>query len=109
MEVSQTEAVVLSCRDYGESDRLIAFYSETGGNLRGIAKGARRSKKRFVHTFEPCSLVRLTYRVRKGLVWIEAGSLLEPHLSLRTDLMRGGCGAAFGDCPGNGSGRGATA
>jgi DNA repair protein RecO (recombination protein O) len=90
MDVSETEAIVLSCRDYGESDRLIAFYSESAGNLRGIAKGARRSRKRFVHTFEPCSLVRLTYRVRKGLVWIEAGSLMEPHLSLRTDLVRWG-------------------
>jgi DNA repair protein RecO (recombination protein O) len=97
MDVSETEAVVLSCRDFGESDRLIAFYSETGGNLRGIAKGARRSKKRFVHTFEPCSLVRLTYRVRKGLVWIEAGSLLEPHLSLRTDLMRWGYAALLSE------------
>ena len=88
MDVAETEAIVLSCRDYRESDRLIAFYSESAGNLRGIAKGARRSKKRFVHVFEPCSVVRLTYRVRKGLVWIEAGSLVEPHLSLRTDLMR---------------------
>jgi DNA repair protein RecO (recombination protein O) len=93
MVVSETEAIVLNCRDYGESDRIIAFYSEAGGNLRGIAKGARRSKKRFAHTFEPCSLVRLTYRVRKGLVWIEAGNLLEPHLGLRTDLMRWGYAA----------------
>ena len=97
MDVAETEAIVLSCRDYRESDRLIAFYSESAGNLRGIAKGARRSKKRFVHVFEPCSVVRLTYRVRKGLVWIEAGSLVEPHLSLRTDLMRWGYAALISE------------
>lgn len=39
MDVAETEAIVLHCRDYGESDRLIAFFSERGGNLRGIAKG----------------------------------------------------------------------
>jgi DNA repair protein RecO (recombination protein O) len=90
MNVTETDAIILSCRDYGESDRIIAFYSETAGNLKGIGKGARRSKKRFVHAFEPCSLVTLTYRTRKGLVWMEACKLLEPHLSLRTDLTRWG-------------------
>lgn len=93
MIVSETEAIVLNCRDYGESDRILAFYTEGGGSLRGIAKGARRSRKRFAHTFEPGSLVSLTYRVRRGLVWIEAGKLLEPHLGLRTDLLRWGYAA----------------
>jgi DNA repair protein RecO (recombination protein O) len=93
MNVFETEAIILSCKDHGESDRLIAFYGEIAGRLKGIAKGARRSKKRFVHTFEPCSLVRLTYRVRKGLVWIEACSLLEPHLGLRAELKRWGYAA----------------
>src|SRR5512139_3258573 len=90
MDVTETEAIILSCKDHGESDRIVAFYSETAGNLKGIAKGARRSKKRFVHTFEPCSLVTLSYRSRKGLVWLDACKLVDPHLSLRTDLTRWG-------------------
>jgi DNA repair protein RecO (recombination protein O) len=90
MDVVETEAIILNCRDYGESDRIIAFYSQNGGMLKGIAKGARRSKKRFVHAFEPCSLVRLSYRARKGLVWIEACSLVDPHLGLRADVKRWG-------------------
>jgi DNA repair protein RecO (recombination protein O) len=93
MNVFETEAIILHCKDHGESDRLVAFYGKIAGRLRGIAKGARRSKKRFVHTFEPCSLVRLTYRARKGLVWIEACSLLDPHLGLRADLKRWGYAA----------------
>jgi DNA repair protein RecO (recombination protein O) len=93
MDVSETEAIVLSCKDYAESDRIIAFYSEVAGKLMGIAKGARRSKKRFVHTFEPCSLVKLTYRARKGLVWVDACTLLEPYLCLRADLQRWGYAA----------------
>lgn len=69
------------------------LFQRTRGNLRGIAKGARRSRKRFVHTFEPCSVVHLTYRLRKGLVWIESCTLVEPHLSLRADLARWGYAA----------------
>jgi DNA repair protein RecO (recombination protein O) len=93
MSVVETDAIILSCRDHGESDRLITFYGESAGRFRGIAKGARRSRKRFGNTFEPCSLVRLAYRVRKGLVWIEACSLVEPHLGLRAELKKWGYAA----------------
>lgn len=97
MHISQTEAIVLHTRDYGESDRLIVFYSEARGKLRGIAKGARRSRKRFVHTFELCSLVDLTYRERKGLIWIEACKLLEPYLALRVEVERWGYAALLAE------------
>ena len=97
MSVFETEAVILNCRDHGESDRIVAFYGEATGMLKGFAKGARRSKKRFVHTLEPCSVVRLTYRARKGLVWIECCNLLEPHLGLRTDLKRWGQAALISE------------
>lgn len=93
MQILQTEAIILHTRDYGESDRLIVFYSKTRGKLRGIAKGARRSRKRFVHTFELGSLVDLSYRERKGLIWIEACKLLEPYLTLRTEVERWGYAA----------------
>ena len=97
MDVSETDAIVLNGRDYGESDRIIAFYGEASGLLKGIAKGARRSKKRFVNTFEPCSLVRLTYRARRGLVWIDACNLLEPHLGLRVEVKRWGQAALISE------------
>ena len=43
-----TEAIILNSFDYNESDRILAFYTKEFGKLRGIAKGARRSKRRFV-------------------------------------------------------------
>lgn len=93
MTVKQTEAIVLQTQDYGESDRLISFYTMDGGKIRGIAKGARRSRKRFANTFELFSLVDLTYKAKKSLVWIEACKLLEPHLALRCELRRWGYAA----------------
>ncbi len=97
MKIIETEAIILHTRDYGESDRLITFYTRTGGKLRGIAKGARRSRKRFVHAFETSSLVQLTYRERKSLIWIEACKLIEPYLFLRTDIERWGYGALLSE------------
>lgn len=93
MRTFSTEAIILNTEDYGESDRLISFYAGTGGKLKGIAKGARKSRKRFVHAFEPCSLVEVTCREGKSLAWIDACKLLEPHLELRTDVVRWGFAA----------------
>lgn len=93
MHVQETEAIILRTSDYGESDRLVTFYTRSGGKLRGIAKGARRSRKRFVHAFETCSLVELGYKERKSLIWIESCKLLEPYLALRTDIERWGYAA----------------
>lgn len=88
MQTVETEAIVLSTRDHGESDRLINFLSKSSGRLRGFAKGARRSHRRFVHSFEPFSVVELKYLERKGGLWIESSKLLEPFLDLRRDLER---------------------
>jgi DNA repair protein RecO (recombination protein O) len=97
MTIVETEAIILSTRDYGESDRLITFYTLKSGKLRGIAKGARRSRKRFVHAFEPNSAVQLTYRERKSSIWIEACKLLEPHLALREEVERWGYAALISE------------
>ncbi len=97
MTTHNTEAMILQTKDYGESDRVVSFLTRTGGRLNGIAKGARRSQKRFVHAFEPGSLVELTYRERRSLAWIEACKLLEPHLGLRVDVERWGYGALISE------------
>jgi DNA repair protein RecO (recombination protein O) len=95
MNTHDTEAIILATTDHGESDRLITVLTRTSGKLKGIAKGARRSQKRFVHSFEPLSLVALRYRESRSssLVWMEACKLLNPHLVLREDLQRWGYAA----------------
>ena len=90
MAVRRDEAIILRTRDYSESDRLITFFSRNQGKLTGIAKGARRSKKRFVHTLEPCSHVAVTYvdRPTSGLVRLDASELKNAFITLRSDIAR---------------------
>lgn len=92
MTIRRDEAIILRTRDYSESDRLITFFSRNHGQLTGIAKGARRSKKRFVHTLEPFSHVLITYvdRSTSGLVRIDASELKDAFTSLRRDIARMG-------------------
>jgi len=44
-----TPAIVLRSRPFGESDKIVSFLTESYGKLTGIAKGAKRSRKRFVN------------------------------------------------------------
>ncbi|HYA42251.1 MAG TPA: DNA repair protein RecO [Syntrophobacteraceae bacterium] len=97
MKRIETDAIVLCTRDHGESDRLVTFHSAGFGRLRGIAKGARRSRKRFANVFEPCSLVRLECRERNSYIWIEGCKLLEPYLPMRTDIEKWACAALFSE------------
>jgi DNA repair protein RecO (recombination protein O) len=90
MWTRHSEAIILRTRDHGESDRMITFLASGQGKLTGIAKGARRSRKRFVHTLEPLSLVVMTYveRTSTSLVRIDASELKNPFTGLRQDLAR---------------------
>ncbi len=97
MKILETEAIVLTTRDHGESDRLISFHSAAHGKLRGLAKGARRSKKRFVNTFEPCSLVQLECREKNSFFWIEACRLVEPYIPMRADIAKWAYAALFSE------------
>ena len=107
MKTIETDAIVLCTRDHGESDRLVTFHSAGFGKLRGIARGARRSRKRFANVFEPCSLVRLECRERNSYIWIEACKLLgslSPHAHRYREM--GIRGAFFRNRHGDGSGIG---
>lgn len=85
-----TPAIVLRSSPFGESDKIVSFLTESYGKLTGIAKGAKRSRKRFVNTLEPFSLVNLSFRDRphRGLAFIHACDLLRPFRYLTASLER---------------------
>ena len=51
----ETEAMVLRSHPLGESDRIVTFLTRSSGKVRGVAKGARRSRRRFGSNLEPLS------------------------------------------------------
>lgn len=84
----ETVAIVLDCRDHGESDKIITFFCEKLGRITGIAKGAKRSKKRFVNKLELFSSLRITHTLPQNgrLAFIAEAELLDGFLTLRTDF-----------------------
>jgi len=85
-----TGAIVLNAINYGESDRIVTFYTTGYGKVAGIAKGARRSKKRFVNKLEPFSHITLTFFHKEGreLVRVDECRLIENFHHLTDDLER---------------------
>lgn len=91
MRSSQTTpAIVLRARPYGESDKIVSFLTENFGKLTGIAKGALRSRRRFVNSLEPFSLVSLHFqeRTHSNLAFIVGADLLFGLRRLVSSLER---------------------
>jgi DNA repair protein RecO (recombination protein O) len=86
----RTEAIVLRLFDYGESDRIVTFSTPGYGKLRGIAKGARRSKKRFANALEPFSRLEILFSRRdpEGLALIEGAEVICHFPRIRADLEK---------------------
>ncbi|MDZ7641040.1 MAG: DNA repair protein RecO [Desulfurivibrio sp.] len=90
MPLQQTSAVVLGVSSYGEADKIVTFYGRTTGKFSGIAKGANRSRIRFVNKLELFSLLELTYEPgrRSSLVRIDQAELSHPFAAIRRDYAR---------------------
>lgn len=90
MAFVKTQAVTLDSIDFGESDRIVTFFTAHLGKVRGIAKGAKRSKKRFGVNLDMFALVDLYLRerARGGIPLIEGCDLINPFLDIRQSLER---------------------
>ncbi|MEJ2690388.1 MAG: DNA repair protein RecO [Deltaproteobacteria bacterium] len=85
----QTRAVVLREMDHGDSDKIITFYGVNSGRLTCIAKGAKRSKKRFVNKLEMFTALDLTYVSKmQGLSRLEHAETVAHYPQLRSDSRR---------------------
>ena len=61
----RSEAILLRLVDFGESDRIVHLLCPEVGRLTAIAKGARRSVKRFGGSLDLCNLLRVQVEKRR--------------------------------------------
>jgi DNA repair protein RecO (recombination protein O) len=87
VEPKKTEAIILRTRDFGESDCIVTAFSSLYGTIKGIAKGARRSSKRFVNSLNIFSNVNLEFRERRSgdLVWLDSCELIDGFPGIRSN------------------------
>ena len=84
------EAILLRAVDFGESDRIAHLLTPEFGRLTVIAKGARRSFRRFPGTLDVFNHLRIAGRPgrRGGIAFLEQAILISPFLSLRNHVGR---------------------
>lgn len=99
MPLREDEAFVLRAHPLGESDRIVSFLTRMTGKVRGVAKGARRSRRRFGSSLELLSRVRLRYfeRERSDLARIDGADLQESFYRLQEDPERGAAMACLAE------------
>ncbi len=88
MKGIETRGLIVKCTDYGESDRIVTVITEQLGKVRGIAKGARRSIKRFGGCLETFSLVSLLIREGRNLSYIGEGRVLKDFREIKKDIEK---------------------
>src|SRR4030043_2259128 len=90
MPLFPTHAIVIRSLNYGESDKIITFFTKEFGKLKGIAKGARRSRKRFQNALGLFSHLRLIFFDKEGLGLVRAEScdILHSFPKIKEDLKK---------------------
>jgi DNA repair protein RecO (recombination protein O) len=90
VRLETTPAIVLRTREYGESDKIVTVLSRAEGKFSGIAKGAKRSQRRFPGTLEVFSHVTLDYKRRphSELAFLDRAVLVQPWPRILNTLER---------------------
>ncbi len=88
MRSIQVEAVVLKLLDYREADVIATLFTREQGKLRGIAPGARKSRKRFGGSLDLFARLTLTIRLRDGLSGIQEAAIVTLSHHIREELAR---------------------
>lgn len=83
MPLYTADALVLRTYKLGEADRIVVFLTRDRGKKRGVAKGARRHRSRFVGALEPLTEVRVAYfeRERRELVGMNYAEIVRSPLA----------------------------
>jgi len=93
MRKAQSEAIVLRLTDYGEADRIVSLFTLDQGRISGVARGAKRSRKRFGGALESFAHLRLQLQLGSGLPTLLSADILSIFPGVRADLAKIGCAA----------------
>ena len=90
MNVLTSEAVVLRTWPVHEADLIVSFFTRDYGRVRGVAKSALKSRKRFGGALEPMTVARAWFveRPRQELVRLDQLEIVRSPLSKPVDAVR---------------------
>lgn len=90
MALRESEAIVLRTYPLREADLLVTFFTRLEGKVRGVARSAKKSKRRFGGALEPLTYVRAFYdvRERQELARLDSCEVLESPMAAEVSYAR---------------------
>jgi DNA repair protein RecO (recombination protein O) len=84
------EALVLRSWPFHEADLLVSLFTREHGRVKGVARHAMRSRRRFGGALEPMTHVRATWaeRPRQELVRLDAFEIVSSPMTAQVDYAR---------------------
>jgi DNA repair protein RecO (recombination protein O) len=84
------EAIVLRTWPFEEADLLVSLFTREQGRVKGVARHAMRSRRRFGGALEPMTYVRASYaeKPKQELMRLDAFEILSSPLSNPVDYTR---------------------
>jgi len=90
MSLKESEAIVLRTYPLREADLLVTLLTRSEGKVRGVARAAKKSKRRFGGALEPLTYVRAFYedRERQELSRLDSCEVVESPLAAEVTYPR---------------------
>jgi DNA repair protein RecO (recombination protein O) len=90
MALKESEAIVLRTYPLREADLLVTLFTRAEGKVKGVARSAMKSKRRFGGALEPLTYVRAFYedRERQELARLDSCEVLESPLATLVSYPR---------------------
>src|SRR5579875_1867283 len=90
MSTHQAEAIVLRTWPIHEADQIVSLFTRTQGRIKGIAKSAAKSRRRFGGALEPMTWVTASWveKPKQELVRLDACEVIASPLSEAVDYPR---------------------
>lgn len=90
MALKESEAIVLRTYPLREADLLVTLFTRLEGKVKGVARAAKKSRRRFGGALEPLTYVRVHYedRERQELARLDSCEVLESPLAREVSYPR---------------------
>jgi len=90
MALKESEAIVLRTYPLREADLLVTLFTRAEGKVKGVARSAMKSKRRFGGALEPLTYVRAFFedRERHELTRLDSCEVLESPLATQVTYAR---------------------
>ncbi|MGE5053655.1 MAG: DNA repair protein RecO [Acidobacteriota bacterium] len=90
MALRESEAIVLRTYTVREADLLVTLFTRLEGKVHGVARSAKKSRRRFGGALEPLTYVRAFYdvRERQELARLDSCDVLESPLASEVSYPR---------------------